>query len=262
MITKIDAHLLEGPSATQDLLSQRFLGAAEDMAYFGKSLGIAIVPYLDPTLPLLQDLKLEDQLKTVEKLENTRNIYATFFKESKDVKSSASLVWMACNGCGLRPTSDFFDKLSDDDVVQVYSIEGIHQFSNLNLFKICSYTLEQVYCTPWTSLWHRDDQDLQVLQDAVVKIMSPEQRTSFQPQGRAHRVVETSSVFKYETEYSLKCISPLFSRETREKRGFVVCERVELRSVYAPKEEEVLLQQYDQKRPLSSVLRLADFSRS
>lgn len=241
-------------------LAERFLRAAVQIAAFAQSWGVSVRPAMDKGLPLFRQLPFDQQVQAVRKIELSCSLYASVVRENQDLRDSSSLIWMGCRNFGLRPPSDFFDKLSKDDVIQVYSLDGVHQFSNMRFFEVVSYTLEQIYCYPWPLLWKREPQDTEFLEREAVKIMNPEQRQTIIPEPHSHYVVESSSPLKFETTYSLKCVSPLFDRETKEKKGFIVCEAVTLLSKYAPLDEERMLEEFEQQRGLSNVVQLRTLS--
>ena len=225
-------------------LVRRFLQAAIQICEFGKSIGINIIPATDSSLPIFRSLPYAQQLSAVEKLELSCDIYLSISRDKQDLRNPNTLVWMACSKMGLVPPSDFFDKLQDDDIIQVYSKESIHQFANLRFFAICSYTLEQIYSYPWHLLWERNESDLAKLIEAAQKSLEPDQRSVIAVNSRVHRVVEVSSPFKFETEYSLRYIAPLFDSETREKAGFIVAESVKVVKFVEPHDEERLLNDF------------------
>lgn len=226
---------------TSDSLAERFLGRAIQISLFGSQIGINITPTLDPRMLIFKAMSVEDQIKAVQKIETNCEIFSSIVREKQDLRSSFSVVWKSLNFLGLRPPSDFFDKLTDEDVVQVFSYEGIHRFSNLKFFEMCSYTLEQIYSMPWDVLWKRDEVDAKYMADCVREVFSSDSRVSHKFNRAPHRIYEASSVFRYESMYSLKCIAPLFDRVSGDICGFMVCESAQILNRHTPLEEERML---------------------
>lgn len=232
---------------TSDSLAERFLGRAIQMSLFGAEIGINITPTYDPRMLIFRALSFEQQLQAVQKIELNCEIFSSIVREKQDLRSSFSIIWKSLSCLGFRPPSDFFDKLSDEDVVQVYSIEGIHRFSNLKFFEMCSYTLEQIYSLPWEKLWHRSQADTDFLMGCAADFLNSENKSTLTYSNPPHRIFEVSSVFRYESLYQLKCGAPLFDRITGERSGFIVCESAQILNRHTPLEEERMLLEFEQK---------------
>ncbi|KYG63706.1 hypothetical protein AZI86_12820 [Bdellovibrio bacteriovorus] len=230
---------------TTDSLAERFLGRAIQISLFGAEIGINITPTYDPRMLIFRNLSFEEQFKAVQKIELNCEIFSSIVREKQDLRSSSSVVWKSMNCLGLRPPSDFFDKLTDDDVVQVYSKDNVHRFSNLKFFEVCSYTLEHIYALPWDVLWKRDEEDTKYLLNCVAEVLGSDAKTTHVFHQPPHRTLEASSVFRYEALYALKCIAPLFDRVTGERCGFIVRESAELLNRHTPLEEERMLHEYE-----------------
>lgn len=240
---KLNLNLL---GETSDSLAERFLQRAIKISSFGAEVGIKITPTLNPELLIFRSLPIEQQIAAVQKIDQNCEIFSSVTKNKQDLRNSFSVIWKTLNFLGFRPPSDFFDKLSDEDVVQVYCREGIHRFSNLKFFEVCSYTLEQIYSLPWTDLWKRSEADTKDLLAYVSQILDTEQKTAQIVNMSSHRISEVSSVFRYEANYTLKCIAPLFDRVSGEKSGFIVREGCEILNKHVPSQEERLLLEFDE----------------
>ncbi len=230
---------------------ERFLQAAHLIAKLAHDKGFRVRVAEDTNLPIFRSLAPHTQVEVVDKIEKSCDIYrmaamSPYLQASAEsFDKTTTLVWAACSRFGLRPPSDFFDKLTDEDVIQVYSQEGIHQFSNLKFFEVCSYTLEQIHCMPWHLLWIRDQGELDFLTNAVISMLGQDQKKTIEFNRPLHVVKEVISPLKYETTYSLRYGAPLFCRETGEKRGLIVSESVKLTHIYTAEEEERLLREFD-----------------
>lgn len=209
-------------------LRVRFWRAATEISQIGHQAGCKIVPANHPRLPLFSSLSRENQQKVVGLLESSASVYRTLLEKNCDPRDSASVVWMAFKKLNLIPPSDFFDKFGADDVVQFYTKENFHLFVNFRFFSVCSYTLEQVYSLPWTDLWHRDESELTDLQSIIEHALGPDQTNTITFKKSPHRVVELASEGRFELNYSVKGIAPIWKRDPYRKVGFVIIERGEL----------------------------------
>jgi hypothetical protein len=69
---------------------------------------------------------------------------------------SLKSLWLFLNKLRWQYSSDLFEKLKDDDVIEVYSMEHTQIFRSYMFFKYCSYTLDKLYSKPWFDLYHRE----------------------------------------------------------------------------------------------------------
>ena len=185
----------------------------------------------------------------MEILEKTHGIYTQVIDENQDVRNPASVVWAAFRMLQILPPSNFFDKLADDDVIEFYSKDGYHLFANFRFFDLCSYTIEQIYSSPWPELWHREEAALTELQQAVGRCLAEDCNDTIMISGKPHRVRELASPFKYELSYSLKGIAPIWERKPYRKVGFIAIERGEILNSPSPAREEELLRDFYLSHP-------------
>lgn len=229
---------------TEDLC-RRFLKASQRFSEYGNMLGIRITAASDYRLPIFRKLFVSDQACAVEKLELNLDIFSSVVASGGNLGNSSTMAWFGCQKLGYVPPSDFFDKITNDDVIQVYSVDGVHRFANLKFFEICSYTLEQLYSLPWPLLWKRDENEMSILMGYVSKIFAPDHKGTLEVLGPEHIVTETSSPFKYETKYHMRHMAPLTDRETQQKTGMIVAEGVILEGpILTASEEESLLRDF------------------
>ena len=226
-----------------------FFHAAQKISEYGKDLGIRITAAIDSTLPEFRKLSSNDQQSAVEKIEANLDVFASVVASGGNLSSPNTIAWMACQKLGYTPPSDFFSKLTDEDVIEIYSKDGLHQFANLKFFEICSYTLEQLYTLPWHTLWQREEKDVALLMSLPGIVLSPDHSGTLEVLSRHQKVKESASPFKYETRYQMRFIAPLICRDTHKKMGMIVSERALLEGpLLSPSEEEALLESFYQEQ--------------
>jgi hypothetical protein len=241
-------------SQTEDW-AERFRCASSALAAIGRQANYKLIPYHNSTLPLFSKLPADSQQQIVETLEKTHSVYAQVVDESQDVRNPASVVWAAFRTLHILPPSNFFDKLSSDDVIQIYTKDGYHLFANFRFFDLCSYTIEQIYSIPWPQLWHRDESALAGLQQAVSQCLASECNETLMLLDIPHRVCELASPFKYELSYSLKGIAPIWERKPYRKIGFITIEHGQILNSPSPaREEEMLREFYQNQAPAPEAL--------
>ncbi len=83
------------------------------------------------------------------------------------IDNSSKSLWHALKTLGFMPDSEVFAKFENDDVIEVYDSNGTQMWRNFNYMKICSYTLEELLCHDWPTLYIRDEK----LTGHLVKLM-------------------------------------------------------------------------------------------
>lgn len=228
----MDSHVLALNANTCDPenLKQRFLSAGMRLMHIGRLAGYRIVVATDSRLPYFSALPVERQEWVVETLEVSNRIYTSMIANKSDMRDNSALVWSAFRELGLRPPSDFFDKVGSEDVIQLYSEDHVHLFANFRFFELCSYTIEEIYSLPWSDLWSRSESDLQRIFQIIGQVKDPAVTTTLTLNEPPHAVKELASAFKFELNYALRCIAPLWDQRTRQRGGLIVIERVQITS--------------------------------
>lgn len=239
-----EAAFLDSNDSGREALKKRFLKASYELYEAGKSVGCRIIPATHPSLPIFSSVDFSKQLEAVQTVENMASVYTSAVKEGHAIDHPASIVWFALRRLNLLPPSDFFDKLESTDVVEVYSKEGFHLFANLRFFDLCSYSLEQIYCRPWSQLWLREQNGLEDLMAVIDKAMDPDQRGTLIFEGLNHSVRELDSPFKYFLDYTIKGIAPVWERKPHRKSGFVIIERAEVLNPPEPDVAQLMLSEF------------------
>jgi hypothetical protein len=130
-------------------LNLHFMEIADQIRDLAVSVNIRITPYRDESLPHFSNLSQVQKLKALKVLSHQRDFLA--MAESEGLKpTSPQLVWRALNKMKLLPPSDLFDKITEEDTIEVYHADGTTSFKNLTFFTFISMSLEEIYCLPWT----------------------------------------------------------------------------------------------------------------
>jgi hypothetical protein len=225
-------------------LKRRFLKAATDLHHLGKSAGYTIIPTTNVSLPLFSALEYSKQLQAVEILEKSRDIYESMIKRQQDIRNPSLVVWAAFRYLNLVPPANFFDKFGEEDVIQIYTKDNYHLFANFRFFELCSYTLEQVYSLPWTELWYRDAEALADLMAVIAGALGPDQTDAISFNKPTHIVRELASPFKYELNYAVRGIAPVWEKKPFRKAGFMIVEHGEILNRRAPAQQEQMLNEF------------------
>lgn len=72
---------------------------------------------------------------------------------SRDHKT---MMWKFFGKMGYTPTSDIFDRIQDEDVIEIYTMDGNQIYRNLNYFDVVSLTVEDVVSLHWQREYKRN----------------------------------------------------------------------------------------------------------
>lgn len=80
------------------------------------------------------------------------------------------MTWQALKYLKVRPPSDMFMHMQNDDYIEIYDRDGIQVFRNFGFCKLISYSLHELLIFPWTSLYERDEKVTSQILGAITKI--------------------------------------------------------------------------------------------
>lgn len=115
--------------------------------------------------------------------EKVREKFLTNYTFFKAVCSSAAsqgfnlidekrLVWLTFSKLGVRPSSELFNLINDDDYIEIYDCEGIQVFRSFEFCRLVSYSLEEVLLHSWEHLYYRESKIKTQITSAVTQLFS------------------------------------------------------------------------------------------
>jgi hypothetical protein len=162
----------------------------------------------------------EQRKRMIGRLEKDVALFEEIVAATEQLTDSRRVLWRYLARSGYRPCSDIFDKISDTDVVEIYSREQIHLCQNLNFYDWISITLERVLCETWFEATWRDPEFERQLHDLVFRFLSTDVRETIDPKIDWHGVKELESEMLYQFQIRIKWMSPIFVG--REVVGFIL----------------------------------------
>lgn len=147
---------------------------ADDIAHAAGLEGLQITPYEDGGVPLFMALGPLERAGVLARLERVW-LAVEAVRNDGERASSARLIWAYLKNVRHTAPSDLIARLHDDDTVDFYGLDHQLVFANLTFFRSTSYSLEQLYCLPWPSLYARDRDDVQpILTELCTMVSSPD----------------------------------------------------------------------------------------
>jgi len=127
----------------------------------------------------------------------------------------------AFNEYGLCFGDDDFDFISQGDIVELYNLENIQIYRNLEFLKVAPYDLATILSSKWTDLYERPSDITQAIANRVVEILNSKIIEASPFNVPIHPMKAMSNAEQVVVEISLKFIKPVFDKDTKEKRGFI-----------------------------------------
>lgn len=182
--------------------------------------GLALKPFASEELPLFLALPCESQDRLVSSLSAYCEVMQETLAEEGNIVRNQNTLWRMLGRLGWRSSSDLYQNLKDDYVLEIYDANGFQLYRSFNFFQLCTYTLEQIFTVPWFELYERDDAMSQAnLLIAKNVLEVPELGTRAMGMGD-HDVFEKKRPFRRRTRIRPRVISPLYGRRG-EVVGFV-----------------------------------------
>lgn len=128
--------------------------------------GITRQPYDDPGM-----LHFRKNPRFQRALENHRiyvEVLEEFVSSGDPVGDGRKFLWRMINRMGYVPTADLFDHITDDDVIEIYTLDNWQIFRNLNFFNYISFNIEEVANLNWSADSKRESRfELKLLEIGV-----------------------------------------------------------------------------------------------
>ena len=141
--------------------------------------------------------------------------------------TGVQLLWHAVKRLGLIPPPDLFDKVTDDDVVEIYNSAFIQVFRNFKFFEISSYSLADVSIYEWRELYYRDPTVTGEIASLGIKVFKGELTGVVDTQIRPHILEETFSPELFKMRMRQKYFAPLID-STGQVQAVVATSEVEV----------------------------------
>lgn len=223
-------------------LSANFIEIANALTCFGVKAGVRILGYKSTELPLFNSLPLANRKQILDCLTVHLDICNQTINAGHSLKDSKQLLWYALKKLGYVPPADLFELIQNDMVVEVHNSELQQVFRNFTYYKYCSYTLEELHCTPWPELYERDMNCHLSIINTVSRLYSGEKRIIKHESDR-HIVTEKKSVLGYEMDYQLLYAAGL-KGSSKKVEAVLLCEKANILNKIGIDLEERKIKEY------------------
>lgn len=226
--------------------SNKFIELAYKIADYASQAGCEMWPFHQASVPYFSSQSHEKKQEILASMQVFIEICQLTLANGKKLDDTKSLAWYGLKHLDMRFTSDLLDKIVDGDILEVYTNDNIQIFRNFKFFELISYTIEDIFCRPWTELFIRHD--LQKARDtlAIMKKISTREinSTVLLEYLGAHKIEEALSPLRYQYDYTIKYLSPLYDRD-HHPIGYIMIEAASiLNPVRTYAEKELLLNRF------------------
>jgi len=173
---------------------------------------LRVFSHLDTKRQFLS-LPLEFQQKAVLSFSFYVETIGSMLKAGEMPTNSKKFLWRALQSLGLIPLDTLFSQISDDDMIEVYSSEGIQIFRSFSFLETISYTIEDLIVFPWHDLFIREAETTELLIDQAVRLFKGEIcETRPNEINYDHLIVEANSIERKTLNSRFGIVSPIRSK--------------------------------------------------
>jgi hypothetical protein len=191
-----------------------FRATLEALAEIGKSEGSRLRPYNDPSLPIFSALTASLRANVVAEAEAVLALWTEAKQEDGTISNSKRLLWRFLSRTRLLPSAELLDRIEEDWSIEIYNRDGLQMFRSFSVFRLTSFTLEELLSIPWWTRYARDAADTAFLQPYVDAYFGGTLRSLSILPPRPHVVEEIGSAEKLRIRYDGKLMAPLFANDT------------------------------------------------
>jgi PAS domain-containing protein len=189
----------------------RFRELASLYADYCAQEGLRVVPFRSPELDVFSLLSEERQNEAIRCLTQYVEVFAELHGEKTSLRDSRTLLWRCLRRLGLTPQSDIFDKIGDDHVVEIYTLDQRQIFHNLKFWEFIGFTIEEVFGSEWWKLTRRPDKISEQLYEFGSKMATGQIDGTAVPDIEEHLVEEIRGASPSRMMLKVLYLSPLRS---------------------------------------------------
>ena len=151
---------------------------------------IKLRPFRSDEMPFFLKATPDERRKAIDFLEGVVSIHEETLAASEALINTCQLLWRALNRFSLVPGPDIFERITNNDVVLIYSEDQRAIFWNLQFFRFSSLTVEELFFNHWFNFTKRDPEIHKKIYEMAVDVISGKITGTFSPGIPAHEVEE------------------------------------------------------------------------
>ena len=135
---------------------EEFKKIATEFCEVLKTLGITTLPFRPDRKLHFSKRSKKDQKKIISYLDISLSILNECILSKENAFDNKVLLWRVFKRIGGAPQDDLFDKIDDDDLIEIYFTDHTPLFRNLKFYREFSYTVDEALCQTWYQFCRRD----------------------------------------------------------------------------------------------------------
>lgn len=208
-----------------DVLAQKFITLSKQLSFLVEQEGWVVRPYQNESLPFFSVLAEEQKIATCDELTDYLKICTQTQAAGHHISDARFLVNEAREHHGFYFHEDVNKLIEKGDVVEFYKTNHMQIFRTFNYFEFTSYTIEDIYCRPWFSLYERDKEITEKILTLAAPVFNGQQLTPLFLDVGVHLITERASLERLQLRNKANWIAPLYKDE--DLVGYVNVLRVE-----------------------------------
>ena len=198
------------PSSPQpSSLPAKFRSHCESITLAIQEEGIVFRPYASRSLPYFCRLSTSEQNEVIENISNYDAICAEVRRNGGTLKDNRLLLKTALKRFGWEIAPEFYDKIHDDHMIEVYNLQHTQVFRGFRFFCFSSYTLEDLYCRKWYHLYDRTEEDQQYMFNVVNEFLQQSPPQAMQLPPRAQKIRELATLERLSNDSTIEWLVPV-----------------------------------------------------
>ncbi len=188
------------------------------------------LPFSDDSLLEFSKLNYIEKTRAMSESRRYLNIWQTLEKEKFNLTDECQFLWRALKEQGFWLGSDSMNLIRENEVVELYSLNGTHLWFNLRYMEICSHTMEQIWSQPWTTRYKRGPEIDEACHRDVEKALVADEPKILACSVPEHVVEEVGSTLLFRIRMQFQRIAPVYSWHSKTKVGFIVTSKCKVLS--------------------------------
>jgi hypothetical protein len=197
-------------------LESRLRILIEEFCWQAQRDGLRVEPFaVDDPLAGFRARTLEAQTALYRNFERYYRVCHQHTAKGRSLRATKPLLWEMLKESGLRPCSDLFDRIHEEDVVEVYDSSFMQIFRNTTFMELCTYTMDDIFTREFPELYRRPVEVNNILVSYCTAFFSGERFQTLQTEVPEHDLEEIASRKMRVFRIKQGIISPLFNRARR-----------------------------------------------
>jgi hypothetical protein len=128
-------------------------------------------------------------------------------------QDGCKLLWKMIAMLGYVPAHDLMDKITDEDIIEIYNLDFVQIYRNMKFIELCSYPLDTVFTHEFPELYRRPDVITAQLIEFAQRTLLGQIHSTVPFQVEDHFLEEIFSEEKSKFQITMGIISPLYTRD-------------------------------------------------